>query len=86
MKSKMEVTAIQFKKMEDPLGRSTKKKYICYVNVNDVPKDIPMATNPREQKLTKSVPKQIEDSLLSDDGEFHLKNRGIVISAKKSRI
>ncbi|HFK1711820.1 MULTISPECIES: AIPR family protein [Bacillus cereus group] len=80
---KMELSAIQFKKMEDPLGRSTKKKYICYVNVNDVPKDIPMATNPREQKLTKSVPKQIEDSLLSDDGEFHLKNRGIVISAKK---
>lgn len=25
MKSKMEVTAIQFKKMEDPLGRSTKR-------------------------------------------------------------
>ncbi|PEJ62414.1 abortive phage infection protein [Bacillus toyonensis] len=77
------IPAVQFKKLEDPLGRSTKRKYVCYVHINDVPEQIPMATNPREQKLTTSVAKQIETSLTSNDGDFHVKNRGIVISAAK---
>lgn len=77
------VKAVQFKKMEDPLNRNKKRKYVCYVNIDDIPTGIPMATNPREQKLTTSVAKEIEKSLLSDDGEFHLKNRGIVLSASK---
>lgn len=42
-----------------------------------------MATNPREQKLTSAVAKAIDESLCSNDGYFHLKNRGIVISAGK---
>ncbi|MDU6428842.1 MAG: AIPR family protein [Clostridium perfringens] len=69
--------------MEDPLNRKKKKKYVCYVHIDDIPEGIPMATNPREQKLTTSVAKEIEKSLMSNDGEFHLKNRGIVISAAK---
>ncbi|MGL5641396.1 MAG: AIPR family protein [Paraclostridium sp.] len=77
------VKAVQFKKMEDPLNRNGKRKYTCYVNIDDIPEGIPMATNPREQKLTTSVAKEIEKSLLSNDGEFHLKNRGIVLSAAK---
>ena len=32
-----------------------------------------MATNPREQKLSSSVAKAIEESLCRDDGYFHLK-------------
>lgn len=77
------IPAIQFKKLEDPFGRSNKRKYVCYVHINDVPEDIPMATNPREQRLTTSVAKQIDTSLASNDGDFHIKNRGIVISAAK---
>lgn len=77
------VKAVQFKKMEDPLNRKEKRKYVCYVHIDDVPEGIPMATNPREQKLTTSVAKEIEKSLLSNDGEFHQKNRGIVLSAAK---
>jgi hypothetical protein len=73
----------EFKRSNDPLDRDEKRKYTCYVHVDNVPKDIPMATNPREQKLTSSVAKKIEESLLSNDGNFHLKNRGIVISAAK---
>ena len=42
-----------------------------------------MDTNPREQKLNSAVSKAIEESLLSNDGYFHLKNRGVVISAGK---
>jgi len=73
----------EFKRSNDPLDRDEKRKYTCYVHVDNVPMDIPMNTNPREQKLTSAVAKKIEDSLLSNDGNFHLKNRGIVISAKK---
>lgn len=41
-----------------------------------------MATNPRDQKLTSGVAQAIKDSLESNDGYFHLKNRDIVLSAK----
>lgn len=73
----------EFKRSNDPLDREEKRKYTCYVHVDNVPKNIPMLTNPREQKLTSSVAKKIEESLLSNDGNFHMKNRGIVISADK---
>lgn len=41
-----------------------------------------MSTNSRDQKLTSTVAKDIEDSLVSNDGYFHIKNRGIVLSAQ----
>ncbi len=71
-----------FREFEDPLGNENSKKYIFYVKTCDVPEGIPMATNPRDQKLTSSVANAIKDSLLSNDGLFHLKNRGIILSAK----
>ena len=77
------VPSINFKKMEDPLNRFGKQKYVCYVRIDDVPEGISLATNPREQNLKTNVAKAIEESLLSNDGDFHLKNRGIVLSAKK---
>ena len=40
-------------------GNNDSKKYIFYVKVDDVPLGIPMATNPRNQKLTSSVAKAI---------------------------
>ena len=70
-----------FRKLEDPFDDGTSIKYIFYVKVDDVAEGIPMSTNPREQKLTSNVAKAIEDSLKSNDGYFHLKNRGIVLSA-----
>lgn len=72
-----------FRKLDDPFENSNSKKYVFYVKIDDVAEGIPMATNPRDQKLTSNVAKAITDSLESNDGYFHLKNRGIVISAKK---
>ena len=72
-----------FRKLDDPFENGKSKKYVFYVKVDDVPEGVPMATNPREQKLTSAVAKAIEESLISNDGYFHLKNRGIVISAAK---
>lgn len=70
-----------FRKLDDPFNEEA-KKYLFYVKVCDVPEGIPMATNPREQKLTSGVAQAIKESLESNDGFFHLKNRGIVLSAK----
>lgn len=81
----IKVTDNNFRKFEDPLGNETSKKYIFYAKTCDVPEGIPMATNPRDQKLTSSVADAIERSLLSNDGQFHLKNRGIILSAKRVR-
>lgn len=81
----IKVSDNHFRKLEDPLGNESSKKYIFYAKACDVPEGIPMSTNPRDQKLTSSVATAITDSLLSNDGLFHLKNRGIILSAKRVR-
>ncbi len=79
----MVVKENSFRKLDDPFENGKSKKYVFYVKVDEVPEGIPMATNPRDQKLTSSVAKKIEESLESNDGYFHLKNRGVVLSAGK---
>lgn len=81
-KIKMLVEPGTFKRIDDPYVQKS-KKYIFYVKIDNVSKEIPMATNPRNQKLTSNVAKAIEESLESNDEKFHLKNRGIVLSAGK---
>lgn len=53
------------------------------MNVNDLPQDIPLDPDPRRPKDKGAVPKRIISSLKTDDGRFHLLNRGITISAKQ---
>ena len=81
IKLTFKVKSSSFRKLDDPFENGTSKKYVFYTKIADVPEGIPMATNPREQKLTSGVAKAIEESLVSNDGYFHLKNRGIVVSA-----
>ena len=78
----MKVAPQTFKKIDDPLNNES-KKYVFYVKIDDISRGIPMATNPRDQKLTSGVAKAIRNSLKLDDGNFQLKNRGIVLSAGK---
>lgn len=85
IKKTIKVCDNNFRRYDDPLGNENSKKYIFYVRTCDVPEGIPMATNPRDQKLTSSVASAITESLLSNDGLFHLKNRGIILSAKRVR-
>lgn len=82
IKKTMKVRENTFRKLEDPFENGAAKKYVFYVKVDDVAEGIPMATNPRDQKLTSGVATAIKESLLSNDGYFHLKNRGIVLSAE----
>jgi len=58
--------------------------YYIVCDVKDVPKNIPMDTNPREQKLTTAVAKKIRNSLINPGANnFYLLNRGMLLSAEK---
>ena len=51
------------------------------VAVGDLPKDIPLEPDPRVPKISGPIIRKISESLKSNDGRFHLLNRGITISA-----
>lgn len=64
-------------------GEKSAEMYIALCDVKDIPEGIPMETNPREQKMTTNVAKQIKESLLNvSELNFYLLNRGILLSAK----
>lgn len=56
----MYVKENSFRKLDDPFN-DVAKKYVFYVKICDVPEGIPMATNPRDQKLTSGVAQAIKD-------------------------
>lgn len=65
-----------------PIGDHHPTAYMMYVDVKDLPDNIPMQTNPRKQKLTTAVAKKIRSSLVRNDLNFYLENRGLLISAQ----
>ena len=72
--------------MDSPYdGDNNRKKYRFYANVNDIPQSLLewMSPNPREQDLDSPVAQTIARSLVEPHQEFHLRNRGIVFSAKE---
>jgi len=77
-----------FKKIPNPYIMSkldAQKKpemFELMVDVKDLPDNIPMGTNPREQNTNTNVGKKIKDSLLNrNDLNFYLLNRGLLLSA-----
>jgi hypothetical protein len=54
----------------------------AFVNVADLPKDLPLDADPRLPKEKGAVPERILQSLRSQNGRFHLLNRGITISCE----
>src|SRR5713226_7821061 len=73
--------------VKDPTAKNPNSKQQtriihAYVNVNDLPRDLPLDPDPRSPKRTGNVPKRISTSLGTNDGRFHLLNRGITISVK----
>ena len=70
MESVIEFPAKQVKKMDNPVSELTKegsKKYVCYVKLQDVAVKFGdwLCTNPRDQKLTTNVAKEIAKSIES---------------------
>lgn len=56
--------------------------YYLLVDMNDIPDNIPLDVNPREQKMSTSVAKKLVAAVSEPETDFYLNNRGIVISAK----
>src|SRR5688572_27293811 len=76
------VRSIKSPQPKDSESESKVRIVHAYVSVSDLPDNIPLDPDPRAPKSTGEVPKRIKSSLLSNDGKFHLKNRGITISVK----
>lgn len=74
-----------YTKMPNPYGDSDPQKVRFYVALSDIPESLTgwMSTNPREQNLFSPVAKAISQSIRRDSRDFHLKNRGILLSAKE---
>lgn len=77
-----------FRKIPNPYlkeeeGDKEAAMYVAICDVKELPADIPMETNPREQKLTTNVAKKIKNSLLDPAAfDFYLLNRGLLLSAR----
>jgi hypothetical protein len=76
------VSQEHIRSIKDPNNEHTRIAH-ALVNVNDLPFDIPLDPDPRAPKEKGAVPQQIIRSLKTNDGRFHLLNRGITISVKK---
>lgn len=76
------------RRLPDPAFKDSRgiERHILFVPVRDVPRDIPLDANARIPNIRKRVYRDIEASLLNDDGEpdtFHLKHKGITLVADK---
>ena len=86
---KMTFTVESFRKIpnpyqEDSIHSQDSAMYITVCDVKNIPDNIPMKTNPREQKMTTNVAKKIKESLINpNDYNFYLLNRGLLLSAKE---
>lgn len=57
-------------------------KTIAYVDVCDIPRDFPMDINPRKQRMSGNVVKNIKNSLIKEKHMFEILNKGITLIAK----
>ena len=72
MSKELTIKVESFRKIPNPYlnkedGNKDAMMYVAICDVKNLPKDIPMETNPREQKLTTGVAKKIRNSLLEED-------------------
>lgn len=81
------MTKIKFKvqqliKTNSP-SNNTIDIYYAWVNLRDLPNNIPLEVNPRKPKMNTSVARQIITAVKSTDTlDFDINNRGIVITSK----
>ena len=54
------------------------------IQVNQWPDNVPLDPDPRVPKVSGPIVKKISSSLRTNDGRFHLLNRGITLSVKKA--
>ncbi len=80
-KFSMPVASEHFRKLADPQGDSH-DSYYAYISVKNLPLNLPLDVNPRNQDTESRVARQIANGLVDDWPIFHLLNRGITVSAR----
>src|SRR5579862_1527858 len=71
------------RRMADPVHEGS-DRHVFYVRAKDLPPGLPTDPNPRTPNINRSVYREVEQSLLGEEGEpgtFHWKNKGITIIA-----
>lgn len=86
MKKTFEIPVDSFRKIPNPYKEgpsSVSQMYTAICDVKDLPEDLIdwMETNPRKQNTNSGVAKKIKASLVESGSDFHLLNRGILLSA-----
>lgn len=86
MKKTFEIPVDSFRKIPNPYKEgpsSVSQMYTAICDVKDLPDDLIdwMETNPRKQNTNSGVAKKIKTSLVESGSDFHLLNRGILLSA-----
>lgn len=66
---------------KDQMNGNIKVAHIL-VDVNEIPDNISIETNPRKQNMRTKVAKEIVEGLTEENNAFYIFNRGILISAK----
>lgn len=88
--TELEFKVTSFRKIPNPYSKedssSISEMYTAICDVKDIPAELLewMETNPREQNTRSGVAKKIRESLLHGH-DFHLLNRGILLSAQDVR-
>ena len=85
-KRTFEIPVNSFRKIPNPYKEgpsSVSQMYTAICDVKDLPDDLVdwMETNPRKQNTNSGVAKKIKTSLVESGSDFHLLNRGILLSA-----
>jgi AIPR protein len=81
------VSSVEFRsqfarRIPDPVFRDQGvERHILFVNAREVPKGLPDSPNARVPNIRRTVYKEVRESLLSGDGKFHLKHKGITLIA-----
>ena len=86
MGEKLQFSIQTYRKLPSPFGKVNNTRlsgeiHELLVNVNDLPDNINLKTNPRVQNMNTKTVQKIKEGLMTDNQAFHLLNRGIVLSA-----
>jgi hypothetical protein len=80
MVKKLPVLPENIRSLKSPHDFKVRTQY-AYIALADVPRDLPLSPNPRVPKPNEVI-RRVKSSLESNDGVFHILNRGITISAQ----
>lgn len=78
------IKVVSLRKMPDPVEPTKRERYFAFCDTREIPDDLPLETNPRQQNLNTTVAKKIKEGFFGiETGQlFHLLNRGLLISAE----